>query len=303
MLDLRYGLPSTWHVKNVLYIGVGTQVGEDVEFGFPDWPIETLYIGDHVTLYGPSRFAPRRLVIGDYTKIYDNAWCGGAAERNKTPGYRQGGEAYIGHCGWFAPRCVMDPTGGFYVERGFAAGHETHLWSHIRAGDTLQGCRFLKYGSFRADADVWFVGRATAMPVVCGARSIAMTSATVTGNMSPNRIYAGTPSIDVTDRLGGPPYTARTEDEIRADFEIRVEAFAELMRRRRSVPAADVLWVASQFDPVKRTYAKTNGFLEVEFMRYLLPEAKFFPEGAVEISAQIGGIDVVGSLLEESPAS
>lgn len=264
-------LPAGANVIEVVHIGVDVHIDPTVEFGLPGKSIQQLWIGDHVTLHGPSRFAPRCLVIGDYTKIYDGAWCGGA------------GDAYFGHNVWIAPRCIMDPTGGIYIGNGFGAGHETHLWSHIRHGDVMVGCRYLSYGRFVAEDDVWFVGRATGMPVWCEPFSVALTSATVTRDMLKNRVYAGTPAVDITQKVGR-PYVDRTKPEREAIFHAKLEEFS----RQRGVMLAELAdLVNGRFDVMTRTYPKTNEPLEVALMRFLLPEIKFVPVGQEHIPGVI----------------
>lgn len=264
-------LPASACVKAVLHIGIDVEIDSTVELGIPNYPIETLWIGDHVKLHGPARYMPRHLVIGDYAHLYEGMWCGGDAARAGGP---PGGDAYFGHNVWMAPRCIADPTGGIYLGNGFGSGHETHLWSHIRHGDVLAGSRYLSYGRFVAEHDVWFVGRATGMPVWCEPFSMAMTSATVTKDMARNRVYAGTPAVDITEKVGA-PYQENPILKRQHILMAKIYAFAE----RRGLFSRDADALASRFDVGSRTYTKTNEPLEVELMRYLLPEAKFVPAG------------------------
>lgn len=263
-------MPSRWHVKTA-HIGVDILIDPGVEIGTPEQPLDYLYIGDHVSLHGPSRFMPRNLVIGDYTKIYDGFWCGGDSARAGGP---VGGDAYFGHNVWLAPRCIADPTGGIYIGNNFGAGHETHMWSHIRHGDTLAGCRYLSYSRFVAEDDVWLVGRCTANPVYCESMSVAMTSAQVVRDMKQNRVYAGNPAIDITDKVGA-PWVPRPHEDRWAMFWVRLEQF----RRKHGYDKSDLYHVTDTFDVMTRTYLKTNNPIEVALMRYLLPEAKFLPSG------------------------
>lgn len=49
---------------------------------------------------------------------------------------------------------------------------------------------------------VWFVGHCLVSPIRAKARSMAMLGSVVTKDMDHNRIYAGTPAKDITDKVG-----------------------------------------------------------------------------------------------------
>lgn len=272
-------IPRHWHVKEVAHIGVGCHFDDSVEVGTAGYPVEQLYIGDHVTLLGPSRFMPKRLVIGDYTKLYE-MWCGGAAERNGSD--YEGGDALFGHNVWMGPRCIADPTGGVYLGSGFGAGHETHIWSHIRHGDVLSGCQYLSYGRFVAEHDVWLVGRCTTNPVWCEPYSVAMTSSQVVRDMKRNRVYAGNPAVDITDKMG-PPWKKTDLAERQRIFEKKLKQF----HQRTGASTREISDLADRFDLVWRVYDKQNDPREVQLMKFLLPECKFTPMGQEFVRSDI----------------
>lgn len=274
-LAIATNLGRVWaFVNNVHHIGIDLHIDDTVQLGSAEFPIEDLYLGDHVSLFGPSKFLPRKMVVGDYVKIYDGCWAGGDAQRNGHD--ERGGELYVGHNCWFAPRCILDPTGGMYIGNNFGAGCETHLWSHIRHGDVMAGCKYLSYGKFVAENDVWFVGRATGNPVWCESKSVAMTGAMVVSDMEHNSIYGGVPAKDLTEKIGRPWKTGPPDYKERWDiFEKRLMRF----QKTHDVTAADLAHLCSRFDIMNRTYRKGNAPLEVALMRQLLPEIKFVPEG------------------------
>lgn len=248
------------HVIGNLRIGKNCLISPDIEIGMPDKPMENFFIGDGCRLYA-GQYASRDFICGDYVTIHEGVWAYG---RN---------DIKIGHNGWFGKRCTLDAEGGFRVGNGIGAGQDTHLWSHIRHGDTLQGNRFLSFGKFIAGDDVWFVGRCTSGPAEHGDRSMALTESNITKSMPPDTIWGGNPAKDLTEKLGV-PFTTRSSAEKKIDFGNRV---LEFLRRNPDVNDALLANVVDTFDVNERTYTKTHSDLEYRFMRFLLPEAKFTP--------------------------
>lgn len=247
---------------NNVSIGKNTFISPDVQIGMPGKPMDRFLVGDNCRIFA-GQIAPSTFVCGDYVTIHQGVWCYGR------------GPAIIGHNSWFGMRCTLDAEGAFYVGNGFGAGQDTHLWSHIRHGDTLQGCEYLSFGSFRAEDDVWFVGRCTSAPASHKAFSVALTESNVTKGMEYNHVYGGNPAKDLTERIGT-PYKFRSEEELKNLFAARVMDF---IKQNPNIEAKQVLEVTETFDPVKRIYQKTNSQVEIAFMRSILPEAKFVPEG------------------------
>lgn len=248
------------YVSGHIRIGKNSLISPDIEIGMPDKPVENFFIGDGCRLYA-GQYAPRDFICGDYVTIHEGVWAYG---RN---------DIKIGHNGWFGRRCTLDAEGGFRVGNGIGVGQDSHLWSHIRHGDTLVGNRFLSFGSFEAGDDVWFVGRCTSGPAKHGDRCMALTEANVTKSMPSDSIWAGNPAKDVTDRMGR-PFVYRDREERQEDFNTRVEEF---LAANPDVNRKQLYAISQTFDVSSRTYQKTNSDLEYRFMRYLLPEAKFTP--------------------------
>ena len=248
------------YVSSDLTIGQGTQISLDIEIGFPDKPVERFVVGDQCRLYA-GQIAARNFICGDYVTIHEGVWAYG----------RQ--SIVIGHNGWFGRRVTLDAEGGVHIGNNIGVGQDSHLWSHIRHGDTLVGNRWLKFGEFRAGDDVWFVGRTTSSPADHGDRSMAMVESNITRSMPADTVWGGNPAKDLTDKLGAPfrevPIVERMEE-----FAERCNQFRQL---NGDMPTLD--FVASTFDVESRTYEKTGHPVEVSFMRFLLPEAKFVPRG------------------------
>lgn len=263
-------IPTPLFLRAILRVNAETiKIGENVwlspnlQIGLPGKRVELFETGDNVVIH-EGIVAPRRFKCGDYVTIHEGVWAYG---RN---------DIVIGHNAWFGKRCTLDAEGGFRVGNGFGAGQDSHMWSHIRHGDTLAGCRYLSFGKFIADDDVWLVGRCTSAPAHHGTRSVAMVESNLTKGMEPNTVWGGNPAKDLTDKLGR-PYLYRDIVERMEAFNDRVQLF---LADNPDVDEFDLLPVQSTFDVGNRTYHKTGSVLEERFMRYLLPEAKFVPRGA-----------------------
>lgn len=254
------------HVKDELTIGRGVMMSPDIEIGFPDKPVNRFIVGDYSRLY-TGQFASRNFICGDYVTIHEGAWAYG---RN---------DIVIGHNAWFGRRCTLDAEGGYWVGNGFAAGQDSHMWSHIRHGDTLVGNRWLKFGQFVAHDDVWLVGRCTSAPAEHGDRSMGMVEANLTKGMPADTVWGGNPAKDMTEKFGE-PFVNRTLSDMRIDFNERLDKF---QAANSDVDFHALTDLAAQFDLASRTYKKTHDPVEVRLMRYLLPEAKFVPWDATRV--------------------
>jgi acetyltransferase-like isoleucine patch superfamily enzyme len=254
------------HAKEVL-IGEGVYLDPAIEIGMRDKPVERFEVGDHCRIYA-GQIAPRNFICGDYVTIHSDLWCYG---RN---------DVTIGHNVWFGRRVTLDAEGKSTIGNNVGVGQDTHLWSHVRHGDVIQGCRYLNFGEFRAEDDVWFMGRCTSAPLYHERFSLALVEANLTKDMSENSVWGGNPAKDLTDQRGE-PYEALATDEKQRRF---VEYVAGFLGANPDVEPHDLTPIASTFNVATRGYHKTNDPLEVRFMRYLLPEAKFVPDDAWTVS-------------------
>lgn len=262
---LQNGMKVDTYVSSELSIGEDTWVSPGLEVGFPDKPVERFVVGDGCRLYA-GQIASRNFICGDYVTIHEGVWAYG----------RQ--SIVIGHNGWFGRRCTLDAEGGVWIGNGIGVGQDSHLWSHIRHGDTLAGNRWLKFGEFRAGDDVWFVGRCTSAPANHGDRSMAMVESNITRSMGPDSIWGGNPAKELTDKLGLPFQPAPMADRM-TEFALRCDEF----RVKHNVESAQLDFIAATFDIEKRTYEKTGHPIERQLMRFLLPEAKFVPRSQPRI--------------------
>lgn len=254
------------HYAKTIRIGRGTMVSADLRIGMKGKPVDKFITGDYCRL-GSGTIASRNFVCGDYVTIHDGVWAYG---RN---------DIVIGHNSWFGMRCTLDAEGGFRVGNGFGAGQDTHMWSHIRHGDVVQGNRFLSFGEFVADDDVWLVGRCTSAPAHHKSRTMALTESYLTKGMPENTIWGGNPARDLTEKMGAPFIELSIVEKTNL-FRSRVSGFID----SSGADADKTLKIADTFDVTSRTYVKTHAREEVGLMRFLLPEAKFVPYDQPRVS-------------------
>jgi len=189
----------------------------------------------------------------------------------------------IGRNCWIGGQVVLDSIGGLDIDDNVGIGAHSQLWTHIKFGDVVEGCRFNSCRYMHVGRDAWFVGHCIVSPVEVGERSMAMVGSVVTHDMLPNRIYAGVPAKDVTEKLG-PQFETLTTDQKAARLQRIVDAFLEPRPEYR-----DQLVVARgaserrpgvcSLDVSTRTYTRTYSEAEVAFFKAHVPLVKFTPDG------------------------
>lgn len=270
-----------------LEIGIGVTIDRNATIGTPIHPCETVYIGDH-THIGPNTYIQSpHISIGDYTKIHRNSLIYG---RNPIT---------LGHNVWIGEGSIIDAEGHTTIGNNVGIGAHSQLWSHIRHGDVMMGCKYLSYGTLDVKDDVWFVGHCIVNPITAQPFSMAMVGSMVTKDMEYNHVYGGSPAIDLTEKLGY-PYEFTPPEQRFVLMQEKIEAF--LVGYRKQSPCdPDFLgrlqvvnrWDSAKyvfrpgelddpsttyFDVFSRSYTKKRTALEIEFMKFLLPEVKFLPQ-------------------------
>ncbi|UAB91762.1 hypothetical protein I5192_22065 (plasmid) [Ruegeria sp. SCSIO 43209] len=248
-------------------IGKQTRIGENVTFG-PS--CKTISIGFGCFLGRDLYIDVEHLTIGDYTTIHHG-------------GIIHGIETSIGHNCWFGHYCIIDSLGGLTrIGNNVGAGAHSQLWSHMKFGDMLAGCRWNSSGSLILEDDVWLVGHSITGPIKAAKRSMLMTGSVAVKDLEENHIYSGSPAKDITAHLG-----LQFDDP---DLEQRQKNFASLKAQyaKETGLSVEAFLDVSSFDPVtanvtqfnlmERTYRPRYTQDEYGFMRFLLYDrAKFVP--------------------------
>lgn len=240
------------------------RIGKSVRIEVDDFEIgDGVYIGDNVTITGP------KVSIGDYTMIREDTQILGKSE------------CTIGMCCWIGQGVIIDATDKFTLGNGVGIGAHSQLWTHIRFGDTLQGCRWDNTKEMIVDDDVWFVGHCLVSPIHAEAGSMAMLGSVVTQDMKANRMYAGTPAKDLTDKIG-PQFIDVPVGDKYATMVARLAEFSKVNKEGAGIEIvkewpANMRQDVSYFNVGNRQYTKRLSEREMDFMLTLLVPIKFYP--------------------------
>lgn len=145
----------------------------------------SITFGDYVTIGENVKFIVESgdVVVGDWSTLHADAviLC------------KQGVE--IGaHC-WFGQSTVIDGTGGLKIGNGVRVGMFSQLWTHVAAGEQIEGCTLYGATPSTLEDDVWLVGTCTlGSGVTVGARTIALAGSNITKSCPANSVLAGAPA-------------------------------------------------------------------------------------------------------------
>jgi acetyltransferase-like isoleucine patch superfamily enzyme len=260
--------PSAVIEVDELTLGVGVTIGANVVI-----KARKVTIGDFVTVGDGCKFFVPELSIGDYSRLGDLVLGIG------TKPMLLGRNLYVG-------RLVrLDSRGGLTIEDNCGIGDSSAIWTHIRHGDTVQGCRWDKEYPLVIEHDAWLVAKVTVGGCQrIGARAMIFNESNVTKReIPPDTTWKGNnPIEDVTAKVG--PQFETLEDGEKFD-----RLFDEVARFKDEYPEhadgiAACAWMlpsvpenVTMFAAVDRTYTKRRTAAEVAFLRFTL--AKFVPLG------------------------
>lgn len=206
--------------------------------------------------------------IGDYSKIQHDT---------NIHGYLP---CHIGHNAWIGQFCIIDCIGGTKIGDNCGIGAHSQLWSHIKFGDTLEGCRFLNEKPMEIGNDVWFVGHCIVSPIKAEDKSMAMVGSVITKDMSYNEIYAGSPAISISNKIGNQfdNISDKKKIEILNQYLIEFDKNCENIKIVTNDNNINLNDNITYFNVSNRKYTKKQSENEIAFMKFLLPEkAKFTP--------------------------
>lgn len=226
-----------------------------------------IVIGDNVYIGENVQIICNEFEIGDYSKIHHHT---------NIHGYLP---CKIGHNAWIGQYSIIDSIGGTTIGNNCGIGAHTQLWSHIKYGDTLEGCQFLNESPLKVGNDVWFVGHCIVSPITAEDKSMAVVGSVVTKDMKFNEIYAGVPAKSISDKIGYQFRDVRIEDKFRKMRDYLNEwggnkKNIEIIISSEQIKDSDITY----FNVSDRTYTKRLTENEISFMKFLLPaKAKFVP--------------------------
>lgn len=249
-------------------VGERTRIGPNVVLGPSCRRVE---IGYGCALGRDLYLDVEELTIGDYTTIHHG-------------GVVHGKRCRIGHNTWIGHYTVVDSLGGnTVVGNNVGVGAHSQLWSHMKFGDVLAGCRWDSSGELHLGDDVWLVGHTVVGPITAHPRSMLLTGGVAVKDMEANHVYAGTPAEDVTARLG-PQFEPVAPARQRALFEGYLREFEAEGGDPSIVRVVDAFDASlhaegrTQVQLAERRYWPTWSEAEHRLIRFLLYErAKFLP--------------------------
>ena len=225
-------------------------------------------IGDNTYIGHDVQIICDDVSIGDYSKIHHHT---------NIHGYKP---CKIGHNAWIGQYCILDSIGGATIGNNCGIGAHSQLWSHIKYGDTLEGCTYMSDRALNIGHDVWFVGHCIVASVTAADRSMALVGSVVTRDMEYNSVYAGSPAQNISHKIGR-QFREVTIDEKLQKMHKYLNDFDPNMNIIKIVDSTKQFDMDNQFvyfDVDTRTYTKKHTLVEAEFIKFLLPEkAKFTP--------------------------
>jgi len=161
-----------------------SHVASDVQFVFH--APGRITIGDYCTIGAGVKFvcSGGDVVIGDWVTLHDRCLV------------LSGQFVNIGqHC-WFGQNSIIDGTGGVTIGRGVRVGMYSQIWSHVAAGEQIEGCTLYGERPVVLEDDVWLVGSCiVASGVTIGKRTVALIGSNITKSCEENSVLAGIPAI------------------------------------------------------------------------------------------------------------
>lgn len=164
-------------------VGKDTVISPDAQFIFHK-PAK-IKIGDYCVVGAGVKFLVNGgdITIQDWTSIHDGSLL------------LSGAGLFIGqHC-WFGQYSVLDGTGGLKIGSGVRVGMYSQIWSHVAAGEQIEGCTLFGERPVSIGDDVWLVGSCVvASGVDIGKKTIALIGSNITKSQPENIVIAGSPA-------------------------------------------------------------------------------------------------------------
>jgi acetyltransferase-like isoleucine patch superfamily enzyme len=218
------------------------------------------YIGDDVQIICDD------IEIGDYCKIHHHS---------NIHGYLP---FKLGHNAWIGQYTILDSIGGLSIGNNFCLSAQSQLWTHFKYGDMLEGCRFNSRKELVIGDDVWIGVQCIVTPIIIESRSMLLGGSIATKDMRYNCVYAGSPAIDISSKIGNQFEDVSIEDKMK-----KMNSYLkEFGKKSKIIIVPDISEIKEDdnvyFAVKTRQYTKKLNEEEVSFMKFLLPtRAKFTP--------------------------
>jgi serine acetyltransferase len=208
-------------------IGQRTTIGEGAEVVFAG--PGSLTIGDYCTIGPGVRFiiSGGDVLIDDWTSVHNSGLV------LSTVGVR------IGQHGWFGQNTILDGSGGLTIGHGVRVGMYSQIWSHVAAGEQIEGCTLFGQRSVDIGNHVWLVGSCiVASGVNLGERLVALIGSNITKSFPAHVTIAGVPAAE---RANLSFYKPITLDEKMALLQIWLQEISTDIGAKLNVSANDFM--------------------------------------------------------------
>lgn len=254
-----------------IVVGFGTKIESTAIIRGINGNAKKIIIGDNCYIGHNVQIICDDFILGDYSKIQHNTNIHGYLPCN------------IGHNAWIGQYCIIDSIGGTTIGNNCGIGAHSQLWSHIKYGDTLEGCNFLNEKQMYIGNDVWFVGHCIVSPIIAADKSMAMVGSVIVKDMVYNEIYAGSPAKSISDKIGFQFKEVSVEEKFDKMNLYLNEWKGEKSKIKIIKDEAEIVDdKITYFNVSNRKYTKINSQEEISFMKFLLTEkAKFIPNDSI----------------------
>jgi acetyltransferase-like isoleucine patch superfamily enzyme len=255
---------------NHQYIGRGVIVEDDVLITGRDGPADIVILGDFCYIGRHTRISVPEFRLGDYSKLHAFSYANGDLPLR------------IGRNCWIGGNTVLDSMGGLDINDNVGIGAHSQVWSHIQFGDIVEGCRFFSKKKVTIESDAWFVGHCIVSPIAVGQKSMAFAGSVITKDMLSNRVYAGVPAVDITDKVGQ-QFEERSVEEKTISLQKIIDDFVSqnVQYKNQLITIQSPLEIIEGitcFNLADRTYTKTYSSAEIIFLKHHIPLIKFTPK-------------------------
>lgn len=249
-------------------VGKFTHIDDSVTFGAS---CKKVSIGVGCRLHRDLYIDVEELIIGDYCTIHHGSVLHGI-------------RTVIGSNCWIGHYTIIDSLGGkTHIGNNVGVGAHSQLWSHMKFGDTLAGCRWNSAKDLILEDDVWLVGHCIVGSIHAKEKSMLLTGGVATKTMEANAIYAGAPAINISEKMGTQFEEVDMEEKLRRfthlknefaqRFKINSEQFVAVKHFQKHKSQQ-----TTQFNLETRQYLPRYTEDEYQFMRHMLyDKAKFVP--------------------------
>ncbi len=115
-----------------IVIGQGVLVEEGALITGKNGRAARVVLGDHCCVGRGTRILVPEFCLGDYSKLHAHCFAHGMKPLR------------IGRNCWIGGGTVLDSMGGLTIDDNVGIGSQSQIWTHIRFGDIVEGCRFFR---------------------------------------------------------------------------------------------------------------------------------------------------------------